>query len=121
MSQNKFLLSILIPTYNYSYGLERILKAFINVEKRYLAKVEFLISDDSNIAYEVKKIHDLCCLYKEQYKYNLIYLEGTKSSNPIDNWNSLIIKSNGLFRQIIHHDEFFGNYKDIEQLLDIIA
>ena len=121
MSQNKFLLSILIPTYNYSYGLERILKAFINVEKRYLAKVEFLISDDSNIAYEVKKIHDLCCLYKEQYKYNLIYLEGTKSSNPIDNWNSLIIKSNGLFRQIIHHDEFFGNYKDIEQLLDIIG
>ena len=120
MRQNTFLLSILIPTYNYSYGLERILKTFINVEKRYLAKVEFLISDDSNNAYEAKKIHDICCFYKEQYKYNLIYFEGTKSSNPIDNWNYLISKSNGLYRQIIHHDEFFSNCRGIKQLLDTI-
>lgn len=121
MSQNHFLLSILIPTYNYSYGLERILKAFINVKKSYLAKIEFLISDDSNNVYEVKKIRDICCLYKEKYKYNLAYFEGTKSSNPIDNWNSLIIKSNGLYRQIIHHDEFFSNHKDIERLLEAIT
>jgi hypothetical protein len=121
MCKNTFLLSILIPTYNYSYGLDRILKSFINVEKKYLAKVEFLISDDSDNAFEAKKIYDICSIYKEQYKYNLIYFEGTKSSNPIDNWNSLIIKSNGLYRQIIHHDEFYSNHMEIEELLDAIA
>jgi hypothetical protein len=119
MRQNQFLLSILIPTYNYSYGLERILKAFIKLEKSYLAKVEFLISDDSNNVYEVKKIRDICSLYKEKYKFNLTYFEGTKSSNPIDNWNSLILKSNGLYRQIIHHDEFFI-YLRIQSLPNIV-
>lgn len=120
MSQNKLLLSVLIPTFNYSYGLERILKSFINVEKKYLAKIEFLISDDSNSVYEIKKIHEICCLFKEEYKYNLIYLQGARSRSPIDNWNNLIHKANGLYKQIIHHDEFFSNFKDIEYLLETI-
>lgn len=115
-----FLLSILLPAYNYSIGINRILEPFSKLDSSLLKKIEFIISDDSDSLLESKEIQKITNFYIQRYDFNLTHISGRKTRNPIDNWNSLLEKSSGKFKQIIHHDEFFMSHLDIEDLLSML-
>ncbi len=115
-----FLLSILLPAYNYSNGINRILEPFSKLDPSLIKKIEFIISDDSDLLLESKEIQKITNFYKHGYDFNLTHISGTKTKNPIDNWNNLLEKSSGKFKQIIHHDEFFMSHLDIEDLLSML-
>jgi hypothetical protein len=120
MLHHNFLLSVLLPTYNYSFGVNRILEPFSKVDPSLIGKIEFIISDDSDLILANKEIQKITNFYKHRYSFNLRYITGTKTKNPVDNWNNLLEKSSGKFKQIIHHDEFFMSHLDIEDLLLIL-
>lgn len=114
------LLSILIPAYNYPEGVERIIKPFLKIDPKILRNIEFIISDDSNSARAKDKIKKIVCFYTNKQDLNMFYISGPKSKNPVDNWNELIEKSRGKYKQIIHHDDFFKSHTDIKRLLDLL-
>ena len=120
MLHHKFLLSVLLPTYNYPFGVHRILVSFSRLDPSLISKIEFIISDDSDSLLANKEIQKISKFYKHRYNFNLKYIIGAKTKNPIDNWNSLLEKCNGKFRQIIHHDEFFMSHLDIVNLLSML-
>ena len=115
--KRNFLLSVLLPAYNYSFGVNRILEPFSRLDPRLLKEIEFIVSDDSDSLLANKEIQKITNFYKHRFNFNLTHITGTKTKNPIDNWNSLLEKSSGKFKQIIHHDEFFMSHQDIEDLL----
>jgi hypothetical protein len=118
--KHNFLLSVLLPAYNYSLGLNRILEPFSRLDPRLLKKIEFIVSDDSDSLFANKEIQKITNFYKHKFNFNLTYVTGTNTKNPIDNWNNLLEKSSGKFNQIIHHDEFFMSHLDIENLLSML-
>lgn len=120
MDNNNILLSILLPTYNYPLGVDRILAVFTKVNPSFLASIEFIISDDSDLDCEKIKINEISFFYKNQYGLNINYILGSKTKNPVDNWNKLIGLSRGVYKQIIHHDDFFISETHIENLLQFI-
>jgi len=117
MLHHKFLLSVLLPAYNYSFGVNRILEPFSKLDPSLVGRIEFIISDDSDLKLANKEIQKITNFYKHRYNFNLKYITGTKTENPIDNWNILLEQSSGEFKQIIHHDEFFMSHLDIVDLL----
>ena len=120
MPHHKFLLSVLLPAYNYSFGVNRILDSFSKLEPSLVGKIEFIISDDSDLILANKDIQGITNFYNHRYNFNLKYITGTKTKNPIDNWNTLLEKSSGEFKLIIHHDEFFMSHLDIVNLLSML-
>ncbi len=117
MKLSNSLLSILLPAYNYPCGIERLLKIFVKIKPKYLDRIEFIISDDSDSAEAVKKIKKTINVFKLKYNFNILYVSGTKNKNPVDNWNKLLNESNGIYKQIIHHDEFYKSHNDIDRLM----
>jgi hypothetical protein len=118
--KHNFLLSVLLPAYNYPLGINRILEPFSRLDPRLLKKIEFIVSDDSDSLLANKEIQKITNFYMHRFDFNLTYITGTNTKNPIDNWNSLLEKSSGKFKQIIHHDEFFMSHQDIEDLLSVL-
>ena len=118
--KHNFLLSVLLPAYNYSFGINRILEPFSKLDPRLLKKIEFIVSDDSDSLLANKEIKKIINFYIHRFDFNIIYTTGTNTKNPIDNWNRLLEKSSGKFKQIIHHDEFFMSHQDIEDLLGLL-
>ena len=118
--KHNFLLSVLLPAYNYSFGVNRILEPFSRLHPRLLKKIEFIVSDDSDSLLANKEIQKITNFYKHRFNFNVTHVTGTNTKNPIDNWNNLLEKSSGKFKQIIHHDEFFMSHQDIEDLLSIL-
>lgn len=103
-------LSILIPAFNYSYGVSRVLKKLKTGD---LSRVEIIISDDSSnneVMNVVNKFKDI----------NIEYINHKPSGNAVDNWNFLLKKAKGKYLQFIHHDEFPISENYIEILLDLI-
>jgi len=92
-------LSILIPAYNYSQGIERILdraKELKNINKR---KYEIIIYDNS-VNSRIRNI------YKKYSHYlNIYYKKNPKFGGAVNNWNSLLKAAKGKFILMIHHDE----------------
>jgi hypothetical protein len=107
-------LSILIPAYNFAYGVNRILE--------YLSKtigkndcIEVIISDNS-LNDSVEK----CCMGYDQ-KINLKYFKKEANQCPASNWNNLINISKGDYIHFLHHDEMpyeFDFYDSLLQALE---
>ena len=83
---NSIKLSILIPTYNYKSGINKILNCLKNTNNNIRDKIEILISDDSD-----KKILDADLNKKFLNSFgNFKYFHNKKSLGGVPNWNKLI-------------------------------
>ena len=98
MTQKKSLLSILIPTYNYPAGVERILS---KLSREYSTDIEIIVSDDSSD----DKVQDICSFYKDAF-HLFIYKRNNPSLGAVNNWNSLLDRAQGDYCLLLHHDEF---------------
>ena len=93
-------LSILIPAYNYTEGIERILNRVKELKYVNKKKYEIIIHDNS----ENFMIYNI---YKKYADYlNIHYKKNLKFIGAANNWNSLLKVAKGQFIYMIHHDEF---------------
>ena len=96
-------LSILIPAYEYPFGVKRILdlvlkSSALNPELSF----ECIVSDDSktdNVKYMIEK-HGIN--NHKGFKYH----KRNKSLGAADNWNFLLVAASGDYVHFMHHDEF---------------
>jgi glycosyltransferase involved in cell wall biosynthesis len=95
------LLSVLVPTYNYPEGLERILSALSCSSD----EVEILVFDDSP-SMDLKRVIDnfSSVIPGLRYRHNSSVLGG--SLGAARNWNSLLDAAKGMYVVLMHHDEF---------------
>lgn len=95
------LLSILIPTYDYPDGLERILSALSLSSE----EVEILVFDDSPST-DLKRVIDKfsSVISGLRYQHNLSIYGSSLGAGK--NWNSLLDAAQGMFVMLMHHDEF---------------
>lgn len=93
------LLSILIPTYVYPLGLERILQA---LGDDYSDELELLVFDDS----PYNEIQELVSLLASKSKWTLRYQHNKPALGPAANWNALLDAAQGEYCLLLHHDEF---------------
>jgi hypothetical protein len=94
-------LSILIPSYEYTDGINLILESLRPKDKLDL-NFEIIISDDSESDY----IYYCYLSHREFYKEKLTYIKNIPSLGAIKNWNFLISKASKDFILLLHHDEF---------------
>jgi glycosyltransferase involved in cell wall biosynthesis len=95
------LLTILIPAFNSYKGVVNIVRILKNQKN-----ITIIISDDSNdnkVAYDIKDY------ITELKQSNIRYVRHKSTSNPVDNWNSLLAKVDSKFFMVVHHDETFSN------------
>lgn len=95
------LLTILIPAFNSFQGVVNIVRLLKNQKN-----IAIIISDDSNddkVAYDIKDY------ITELKQSNIRYVRHKSTSNPVDNWNSLLAKVDSKFFMVVHHDETFSN------------
>lgn len=90
-------LSIMIPAYNYSVGVKRILD---NIPLELLCdSVEVLVYDNSTDS-------SVCQLVK---KYpNVLYKHKRVKYGAVENWNDLLDSARGEYFLLVHHDEYFS-------------
>lgn len=93
------LLSILIPTYGYPPGLERIFQA---LGDDYSDEWELLVFDDS----PDNEIQELVSLVASKSKWALRYEHNQPALGPAANWNALLDAAQGEYCLLLHHDEF---------------
>lgn len=105
------LLSILIPTYNYRIGIERILHSFKNLPKE---KCEVLIYDNS--PNEDTKEYIRQWIFKNP-TINITYCLNNPLTGPAENWNKLLIDAKGKYCLLLHNGEFPENDNFFKQLI----
>tara|TARA_B100000161_G_C33553449_1_gene416555 strand:- start:1122 stop:1979 length:858 start_codon:yes stop_codon:yes gene_type:complete len=101
-------LSILIPTYNFKIGLNKILDCIESIEEDLHDSIEIIISDDSDKEIISRKRNDSL---KKSFK-NYIYKHNFENLGAVDNWNKLISIAKGDYLWLLHHDEFWDKEKD---------
>jgi glycosyltransferase involved in cell wall biosynthesis len=92
-------LSILIPAYNYTAGIERILNRAKELKNINKGKYEIIIYDNS----ENFRIYNIYKKYS--YYLNIYYKKNSKFGGAVNNWNSLLKAAKGKFILMLHHDE----------------
>ena len=102
-------LSILIPTYNFSSGINKILDCIESIEDDFRDFIEIIISDDSDQEIIQTKRNEFL---KKQFK-NYIYNRNIENHGAINNWNKLISKARGDYIWLLHHDESWQKEKNI--------
>jgi hypothetical protein len=95
---NNIWLSILIPTYNFPVGTNRI---YNFIHDNYISGIEVLVFDDSNNrdVFNLTRNHPIS---KEKW---FKYKKNRSSEGPVRNWNSLLLSSKGQYIWLLHHDE----------------
>lgn len=99
-------LSILIPTYNYKFGLLKILDGLIKCRENDLNQIEVIIGDDS----ATNIIENFEIDFYKKYIPNFRYIKNINNLY-IKNWNNLISKAKGKYYWLLHHDEEIINPK----------
>ena len=102
-------LSILIPTYNFKSGINKILDCIESIDDNLRNFIEIIISDDSD--YEIIQKNRNESL-KNSFK-NYIYNHNIDNYGAINNWNKLISKAKGEYIWLLHHDEYWQREKNI--------
>jgi len=102
-------LSILIPTYNFRSGINKILDCIESIEDDLRNFIEIIISDDSDEKIIEKKRNESLTNSFKHYVYN----HNVKNLGAIDNWNKLISIAKGDYLWLLHHDEFWHKEKNI--------
>lgn len=93
------LLSVLVPTYSYPEGVERIMSGLTLSPSR---KVEILIFDDS----PNRDIEKIAYDYASRSISSIVYQRNLPALGAIDNWNALLDAARGDYCLLMHHDEF---------------
>jgi glycosyltransferase involved in cell wall biosynthesis len=114
MQNNKIILSILLPTYGYSFGVEKTLEALTPIPKG----VEVLIFDDTDTIEIENIVNKYLNCNKIKYQHNKRKFGG--SLGACLNWNELIANANGVYINIIHHDEVPLDPFYLDRTLDIL-
>jgi glycosyltransferase involved in cell wall biosynthesis len=109
---NSLLLSILIPSYCYPMGVEKILTTLAEGND---CRVECIISDDS----PDDGVQTIFEKYRHKFS-NIEYIKNSPSLGAVMNWNSLIARSHGKYVLLMHHDEFPLDATFIRDLLCLI-
>jgi glycosyltransferase involved in cell wall biosynthesis len=110
---NKYLLSILIPAYNYPIGVERILS---KLSSEYSEDIEIIVFDDSSD----NKVHSVCTAYKDAF-YSFIYKHNDPAMGAVVNWNSLLDEAQGEYCLLLHHDEFPLGDNFVNKVIDTLS
>ena len=105
----KIKLSILIPTYNFKFGINKILECINRIDPNISDFVEIIISDDS----KNKVINSHKNLYFKKSLKNFIYIHNKKSLGAVKNWNKLLSIARGDYIWLLHHDEFWNKEKNV--------
>ena len=88
-------LSILIPAYNYKFGVLRILNL---IDSSLMHKIEILIFDDSKNNDLINEI--------STFNLDILYVHNSPARGAVHNWNALIERARGNYIFLLHHDEF---------------
>ena len=115
-SVNNYVLSVLIPTYEYREGLLRILSQL--QKSSLLQKFQVIISDNSS---RPLLSDDEVNFYIANESLNLMYVH--RSSNSArENWNFLINhpSNNSDYSLLFHHDEIFESHDAFDRLLVLL-
>ncbi len=107
------LLSILIPLFNYSDGLVRILNK-LNLKN--VKQCEVLVFDNS----DNNSIEKLIDEWRLKSKFNITYHRNFPAIGPARNWNNLLDAAKGKFSLLMHHDEFPIESDFLSQMCDKI-
>lgn len=109
------LLSILIPTYEYAEGLERILSKLSSSTEKF----EVLVFDDSTSP-DLKSITDKfsAAIPGLYYQHNRSIYGNSLGAGR--NWNSLLDAAKGRYVLLMHHDEFPHSIGFIPALFSIL-
>jgi len=104
----KNLLTILIPAFNSYQGVENLIELLKNKKN-----IVILVSDDSS---NDKVAHAIESYISKLNNSNISYVKHESTSNPVDNWNSLLDKVDSKFFMVVHHDETFSNTLFVDYL-----
>ena len=102
-------LTILIPTYNFKFGINKILDCIESIEDNLRDYIEIIISDDSDEEIIQKNRNKIL---KKKFK-NYFYTHNIDNHDAINNWNNLISKAKGDYIWLLHHDEYWQKEKNI--------
>lgn len=91
---NDPILSILVPTYNYAQGVDRILQALTPLPEL----VELIFLDDSST-------DDVERIFHTGVEAGVTYRRNAPARGAIQNWNNLLDGARGQFVMLLHHDE----------------
>lgn len=105
----KYLLSVLVPAYNYPDGIERILSRLPFSERQ---DFECVIFDNSSNEQVAKLAQSKCEVYE-----NFRFQHFIPSTTAVDNWNGLLNSANAEYVMLLHHDEFFASSAGFIELL----
>ena len=103
-------LSILVPAFNYSKGIERILRVLTPLPP----SVELIVADDSTDS----SVKDIIEKFPEK---NVIYLKNIPAKGAVRNWNYLIDNATGEYIILLHHDELPLTQDFLNLLLKVLS
>jgi len=107
------LLSLLIPAYESSEGVLRIIKSIpLDIGK----DLEVIVSDDSVSA----KVKDCVERWNSLSTFTVDYLSHKSTGNPVDNWNYMLEKASGKYVQFMHHDEWPHSENYFDEVFEIL-
>lgn len=113
LSDNKCLLSILLPAYGYGEGIRRILKRLESIP---VADCEIIVFDNSPDTGIEKIVMD----WLMATGIPVTYKRNRPTSAAASNWNNLLDAASGEFCLLLHHDEFPLGESFVEDLLHIL-
>ena len=106
-------LSILLPSFNYSQGLELFVELIKpELSESYIHQCEFIVTDSSDEIFHARKIKSICEKYLS-FKYIR-----TQGLNVGDDWNQALSAANGKYILMVHHDEFPITEGFLKKILD---
>ena len=107
MNSSEPILSVCIPAYKYSEGVQRILD---KLENRY--DIEILISEDKSDAPLQIEFKDKDCVR------HIVNMEPT---GAVNNWNMVIGKAKGRYIWLLHHDDEPIFFPSLSNLLEELS
>lgn len=107
-------LSVLIPAYGYTEGVDRILSSFQHDPPD---ELEIIISDDSLD----EQVNQLIADFSRQYLGELRYIRNRPGLGAVFNWNSLLEKASGDYILLLHHDEYPLTDKFVWKVLKMLS
>jgi glycosyltransferase involved in cell wall biosynthesis len=108
------LLSVLIPAYNQSAGVERAVASLLHATGR--GDVELIVADDSSDELAADKIERIVQTFPQA-----IYRRNRPALGAVPNWNSLLAGAHGRYCIVLHHDEAFAEPAALPRLLDALG
>lgn len=107
------LLSVLIPTYDYAEGLDRILRRLHGCPRD---RLEVVVSDDSTTDAVQHVVHEHASSIEL-----LRYVRNKPALGACANWNAMLDEARGEYLLLLHHDEYPASTAAVRTLMDELA